>query len=85
MRPAEDERGGGDVRVPGLQILSTGGIDAVPYAIAATACAPPTRYRRETPATWQAASVQASICPVPFTPGEQTYLRHPGHLPGSRS
>ena len=37
--------------LPGPQILSTAGIDAVPYAIAATACAPPTRYRRETPAT----------------------------------
>ena len=34
--------------LPGPKILSTAGIDAVPCAIAATACAPPTRYRRET-------------------------------------
>ena len=45
---------------------------AVPYAIAATAWAPPTRKSRVTPETWHAPSVHASISPVPRTPGEQT-------------
>ena len=42
--------------LPGPTILSTRGIDAVPYASAATACAPPTLNSRVTPASAAAAS-----------------------------
>ncbi len=45
---------------------------AVPYASAATAWAPPTLKRRETPETWQAASVQPSTAPVACWPGVVT-------------
>ena len=42
--------------LPGPTILSTGGMVAVPYASAATACAPPMRNRRDTLASTAAAS-----------------------------
>ena len=41
---------------PGPTILSTAGTVSVPYASAATACAPPTRNTLSTPATAAAAS-----------------------------
>jgi hypothetical protein len=40
--------------------LSHAGIVSVPYAIAAMACAPPTRYTSSTPASAAAASVTAA-------------------------
>src|SRR5436853_4029803 len=43
-------------RLPGPTILSTRGTVAVPYANAATACAPPMRYTASTPAIAAAAS-----------------------------
>ena len=50
-------------RLPGPTILSTRGIVAVPYASAATACAPPIVKIRVTPERTHAAST-ASVTPV---------------------
>ena len=49
-------------RLPGPTILSTRGTVAVPYASAATACAPPIRKIRVTPESAHAAST-ASVTP----------------------
>ena len=46
--------------LPGPTILSTWGIVAVPYAIAAMPCAPPTRNSRLTPASSAAAITTGS-------------------------
>ena len=43
--------------LPGPTILSTFGTDSVPYARAATACAPPIRKILSTPATFAAAMI----------------------------
>ena len=52
--------------LPGPTILSTRGIDAVPYASAATACAPPTLKIRPTPATCAAARMYGLTEPSLF-------------------
>ena len=44
-------------------MTSTGSIVSVPYAIAATACAPPIRYTSSTPASAAAASVESGMLP----------------------
>ncbi len=49
--------------LPGPTITSTGRIVAVPYVIAAIACAPPTRYTSSTPSSSAAARVGAAISP----------------------
>ena len=46
--------------LPGPTIFSTRGTVAVPYASAATACAPPIRNSRETPASSPAAQTVGS-------------------------
>ena len=46
--------------LPGPTMRSTRGMVPVPYARAATACAPPTRNTRSTPAIFAAASTTAS-------------------------
>ena len=46
--------------LPGPTITSTGGIDSVPYASAAIACAPPIRYSSSTSASAAAASTASS-------------------------
>ena len=49
--------------LPGPTILSTAGIVSVPNASAPTACAPPMRNTRSTPASAAAARTVAFICP----------------------
>src|SRR5262249_9487015 len=49
--------------LPGPTTTSTGGIDFVPYANAAIACAPPTRYTSSTPTNAAAANVAAGTLP----------------------
>src|SRR2546428_7118990 len=49
--------------LPGPTITSTARIDSVPYAIAAIACAPPTRYTSSTPAMDAAASTSSGTVP----------------------
>src|SRR5439155_6680423 len=49
--------------LPGPTTMSTAGIDSVPYAIAAMACAPPTRYTASTPAIAAAASTTSGTRP----------------------
>src|SRR5947209_3144360 len=50
--------------LPGPTIMSTGGRPSTPYASAATACAPPTRYTSETPSSRQVASKSRLYAPV---------------------
>jgi hypothetical protein len=50
-------------RLPGPTIFSTAGMVSVPYAIAATACAPPTLNTRCTPASRAATSTEAGMLP----------------------
>src|SRR5206468_1084451 len=59
---------------PGPTILSTRGTLSVPYASAATACAPPIRYSRSTPARWQAAR---TIGVSPSFPTGETAITSP--------
>ena len=68
--------------LPGPTILSTRGTEAVPYASAATPCAPPRRNTRSTPAIFAAARI-ASGC-VPSGPGGEimTSCRHPASFAG---
>ena len=62
--------------LPGPTILSTGGMVAVPYASAPTACAPPIVITRVTPAIAAAASTMRFLTPsgvgttitISFTP-----------------
>ena len=73
--------------LPGPHILSTLGIDFVPYAIAATACAPPALYITSTPASLAATSVvgyifpslsggvHIIICSTPATFAGRTFIR----------
>ena len=49
--------------LPGPTITSTARIDSVPYASAAIACAPPTRYSSSTPASAAAARTVSSTVP----------------------
>ena len=49
--------------LPGPTILSTFGIDSVPNAIAAIACAPPTLYTFVAPASFAATNVFAVTFP----------------------
>src|SRR5439155_26041204 len=57
-------------RLPGPTILSTRGTVSVPYASAAMACAPPTRYTASTLATAAAASSTSATSPLAAEGGE---------------
>ena len=61
--PATSRLASATYRLPGPTITSTGRIDSVPYASAAIACAPPTRYTSSTPASAAAASVGCGTRP----------------------
>lgn len=67
--------------LPGPTILSTRRIVAVPYASAATACAPPTRQPSLTPAIRAAASTAGSTRP----PGPGGVTRTISRTPATRA
>ncbi len=61
--PATSRFAAATYTLPGPTITSTGRMVSVPYASAAIACAPPTRYTSSNPTSAAAASVGAATCP----------------------